>query len=273
MTAPANQSPDLTYRVVPYADDHRLEMQWRVNPSAPRVNQPFNPIVSLSWRGKPLTNANVKARILKPGDDLGDLLAKHPKKVDPAKTPDAGSPGYQKYLHLLENDPKFLAKLRSSADKLTLAHQGGGKYSASYNPGDVSGIYQIVYRVSAESAEFGKIQRKAVQSLYIRFGDINLDKSTVSSTVKDKNITIRLRPITTYGRFIGPAQGSAFSVDGAGISLSGITDHQDGSYTLVLNGNPDARVAIQLLGEEIYQGPVSKIGKKGGDYEKKDSVK
>ena len=260
MKAPADLSSDLGYRVVSYADDHRLRMDWQVIPSAPRVNQPFQPTIHLSWRGRPLTNAKVEARILKPGDDLGDLLATHPKMVDVVSGPEAGSPGYQKYLHLLENDPAFLGELQPRDKRLILAHQGDGKYSASYDPGDVSGIYQIVYQVSAEDAEFGKIQRKAVQSLYTRFGDIDLDKSAVSSTVKDNAVTINFRPITSYGRFIGPAQGRAFSVDGAGIRLNSITDHQDGSYTLVLAGDPDAEVAITLLGEEIYRGPASGIG-------------
>jgi hypothetical protein len=261
MTAPVNQSRDLGYRVVPYADDHRLGMEWLVNPAAPRVNYPFNPTVRLSWGGRPVTDASVEARILKPGNDLGDLLAKHPQTVDPVHTPDAGSPGYQKYLHLLESDPSFLAQLRPNEERLVLAHQGGGHYSTSYNPGDISGIYQIVYLVSAESAEFGKIQRKAVQSVYTRFGDIDLDGSAVSSMVKGNTVMINFRPITNYGRFIGPAQGSAFSVEGAGISLSSITDHQNGRYTLVLEGNPDAQVAIKLLGDKIYEGPASKIGK------------
>jgi len=267
MAAPTSQSPDLTYRVVPWADDHRLDMDWRVKPSAPRVNQPFNPTVSLSWRGKPLTNAKVEAWILKPGDDLGDLLARHLKKVKPQDVNVYGSAGVQKYNHLLEKDPKFLDKLRPGATRLKLVHQGGGKYSVSYNPGEVSGIYQIVYRVRAESAEYGRIQRKAVQSVYTRFGGIDLDRSAVSNAVQDNTVTINMRPITNYGRFIGPAQGGAITVDGDDIKLRSIIDQQDGSYTLILTGNPDAQIAIKLLGEIIYQGPASKFGEKA--YSKK----
>jgi hypothetical protein len=262
IAVPDSLAPELTYWVVPYADDHRLDMKWRVSPPAPRVNQPLSPTVNLSWRGKPLTNANVEARIIKPGDDLGDLLARYPQKVDPLNKPDAGSPGYQKYLHLLKNDPKFLAKLRPSEYRLTLVHQGGGKYSASYNPGDVSGVYQIIYQVAAESPEFGRIQRKAVQSVYTRFGDVSLDKSALSSIIKDNTVTIHFRPVTSYDRFIGPAQGSAFSVKADGIKLSSITDYQDGSYTIVLTGDPDAWGSLMLLGEEIYQGPFSEIEKR-----------
>lgn len=250
---------DLSYRTVVYADDHLLDMDWGVSPAAPRVNQPFAPSVSLNWRGKPVTNAKVEAVVLRPGDDLNDLLAKHPLKVDIVSGLDAGSAGYQKYLHLLENDPEFLAQLQPGKQGFVLIHQGDGQYSAPYNSVSVSGIYQIYYRVIAEDPEFGKIQREAVQSAYVRFGDIDLNKSAVSSIVKGNTVMINFRPITTYGRFIGPAQGSAISVDGVGIKLSSLTDHQDGSYTLVLNGRPDIKVSIKLLGEEIYQGPIASI--------------
>jgi len=261
LTTPHNRVAELGYEVVPYADDHLLDMEWQVSPDTPRVNQEFKPTVNLSWRGNPVTNASVEAWILKPGDDIGDLLAKHQQTIDPSNAPDAGSPGYQKYIYLIKNNPDFLARLQPDEQKLSLVHQGNGQYSADYNPGDVSGIYQILYRVSAEHADFGKIQRQAVQSVYTRFGKIDLAGSAVTSIVKGNTVTINFHPVTKYGRFIGPAQGSAFSVDGIGTRLSRITDHQDGSYTLVLAGNPDAQVSIKLLGEEIYKGPASKVGK------------
>jgi hypothetical protein len=261
MTLQPNIVPPPDFRVIPYADDHRLRMEWEVIPAAPRVHQSFTPTVRLSWLGSPVVNANVEAWILKPGDDLGDLLARNPQKIDPSSAPDAGSPGHQKYLHLIEKDPGFLAKLKSKEQRLTLTYQGGGQYSAPYEPGDVSGVYQILYRVNTSLPAFGEVERLAIQSVYTRFSDIDLAKSAVSTTVKGNTVTINFRPITTYGRFIGPAQGSAFSIDGTDTRLSNITDHQDGSYTLVLAGNPDAQVSIKLLGEEIYKGPASKAGK------------
>ncbi len=255
---PVNHGGDLSYRVVPYADDHRLDMEWEVNPALPRVNESFTPTVRLSWRGQAVTNANVKAWILKPGDDLGDLLANNPQRVDPSNAPDAGSPGYQKYLHLIKNDPEFLAQLHPAQQELILSHQGDGQYSAAYTPGDVSGVYQVLYQVIAEDPEFGKIQRLAAQSVYTRFGDIDLDKSAVSNTVKDNNVrTITFRPFTTNGRFIGPGQERAISVDGTGIKLSNVKGDQFGKYRLTLVGDPNAHISIKLLGEEIYQGPAS----------------
>jgi hypothetical protein len=255
MTKPTFIRGNLDYRVVPYADDHRLSIDWQVSPTTLRVNQPLTPAMHLSWLGSPVTNARVEAFIVKPGGDLGDLLAKNPLKVETSQAPDAGSPGHQKYFFLLQNDPKFLAQLRPRQQRLPLIHQGKGNYSAPYNPGNISGVYQILYRARAIDPKFGTIQRLAVQSVYVRFGVIDLKASAIKSTVEGNTITINVRPKRTNGLFIGPAQGGAFTVQSKEIRLRTITDHQDGSYTLVLVGDPKAPVAVELLGEVIYRGP------------------
>lgn len=260
LSKPRYIEEDLDYRIIPYADDSRLDMEWKVNPTLPRVNQSFQPTVNLHWQGVPITNANVEAFILKPGDDLGDILAKNSQKVDPRNAPDAGSPGYQKYLYLLQNDPDFLKQLAFSQNQQTLSHRGNGRYTANYNPGDVSGIYQIFYRIRANDPETNSpIERFAVESAYVRFGEIDLANSAVNTTVRDNTILINWRPITTSGRFIGPDQGTAISV--TGINLTNVQDNQDGSYTLTLTGDPTAPITVDVLGEEIYQGPAGQFGK------------
>lgn len=254
---------DLTYRLVPYSDDHRLDMKWEINPAAPRVDEPFSPQITLTWLGKPVTNATVEAVILKPGDDLGDLLARNPLTVDPTSADDADSPGGQKYARL-KKDPEFLASLLPAEQRISLTHQGEGRYSGSFNPGDVSGIYQVIFFVTAEDESFGRIQRLVSESVYTRFGDIDMDNSSVSATVrpptgaKPGGITINIRPIASNGRFIGPAQGNAFTV--SGMVIDNVIDKQDGSYILVLNGHPDAEISLGILGDEIYKGPASDIG-------------
>lgn len=258
MSAKDNPSPALTYRVVVYADDHRLNMKWRVNPQAPSVHQPFSPTVNLSWRAKPLTHATVKAYILQPGDDLGDVLAKNPARVDPVPAPDAGSPGYQKYLHLKAKDPDFRGKLRHREKLLPLKHQGNGKYSASYNPGDISGVYQVVYKVHAVLPGIGTVQRTAGQSVYVGPGEIDFENSSAKATAQGNTVTIKLRPKRKDGKFIGPAQGNGFRVEGVKVRLTKIEEDQMGGYTLFLDGKPDSKIVIKFLGKPIYKG-IAKI--------------
>ncbi len=257
------------YRVVVFADDKRLGMDWKVEPAARRVDQPFHPTMTLSWLGRPINpdpdavESSVQAFILEPGDDLGDLLARNDLTVEVSGEEDAGSPGYQKFLALLDSGD--LQQVLPKEQQLALEHQGDGVYSAAYNPGEageypgeISGVYQVLYSVKVEGEAFGTVERVARQSVYVRFGDVDLEASQVQTVVNGQTVAIDFRPITTYGRYIGPAQGDAFSIAGEGITLSNISDNQDGSYSLTLEGDPDAEISLNLLGEEIYQGEAAK---------------
>lgn len=258
------------YQLTAYADDHRLGLEWAPDPREPRVDERFRPTVRLNWLSRPVEDATVEAIILKPGDDLGDLLARHQLKVRPADGADAGSPGYQKYLELLK-DPDFLKSLLPKEQKLELEHRGGGLYSADYDPGNVSGVYQVLYQIRAKDAAFGELQRQAAESVYVRFGKIDLAASEPSATVAGSQVVLHLRPITRGGRFLGPANGAAIKVRGSGISVRRILDLQDGGYDLTLEGNPAAEIALDILGDEIYRGPAGKFGPGphagGGDTE------
>ena len=262
LTKPTSIQEDLDYRVISYADDSRLGINWQVTPATPRVNQTLSPIVNLSWGGEPLTGATVEASVLGPNSDKGDLLARNPLKVDPSSAPDAGSPGYQKYLQLKQNDPEFLRQLAFNRNQLTLTDQGDGRYTGNINLGESSGIHQIAYRIHVEDPDSDSIiQRFALQSIYTRFGDIDIDASSVDTRVDGRTTIIDWRPITTDGLFIGPDQGSGFSVDGDDISLNNVTDNQDGSYRLVLTGNPNTPISFKVLDEEIYRGPAGQFGR------------
>lgn len=258
LTDHGTSAAPLDYDALVIADDHRLGMDWRIEPASARVNEPFAPTMSLDWRGDPVDNATIDVLVLTPGDDLGDLLARTELTVDLDQDSDSPSPGVQKFNQLL-GDPDFLAKLLPAEQQFQLASQGNGSYSASFTP-TVSGVHSILYTVRADGP-FGKVQRQAAQSVYARFHDIDMAASNVTTTVADNQISWNFRPITSYGRFIGPAQGDAISIDGAGVAVTSITDHQDGSYTVTLTGDPGSEVSVQILDEEIYAGPASDFGR------------
>ena len=257
---------DMTFKAVVFADDHALDMAWRVEPKAPRVSQDFQPQMDLSRLGTPIDGATVSAFVLKPGDDLGDLLANYGASIDPSSAIDAGTAGYQKYLHLLENDPAFLQKLLPSEQQLTLNHQGNGRYSAGYNPGDISGVYQILYDVSFDSPDTGKIERLAAQSVYVRFGELDMPGSTIDTSISGTATTITMKPISNVGKLIGSGQQNAFAFTGSSLTVASVTDHQDGRYTFVLEGAPNQDVDITLLGETIYNGPLDKFVEDGNGF-------
>lgn len=250
---------DIDYNAVVFADDQALDMSWRVGPKSPKVTQDFQPQMDLHWLGNPITDATIIAYILKPGDDLGDLLANYGASVTPGNEPEAGTAGYQKYLHLLENDPNFLQKLLPSEQQLVLTHENNGHYVAGYNPGDISGVYQILYGVSYDSPDTGKIERLAAQSVYVRFGDLDMAGSDIVTSISGTTITTTMKPISVVGKLIGPGQQHAFTFSGNNLKLMDVTDYQDGRYTFVLEGDPNEQMTVKILDEEIFKGKAAEF--------------
>lgn len=249
--------------VTAIADDHRLDYTYSYGTSSPRVNSTLNPSVNLTWLGEPVTDATVQAVILRPGEDLGDLLAKNPLKVDVSSAPDAPSAGVQKYNQLMAEDSSFRNRLDYEENVLTLSHEGDGRYEGSYDGLSVAGNYQIVYHISGKNDEIGAYQRFATESIFTAFDGVDLDASSVSTQLMDNSLVLNIKPVSTNGKLIGPAYGSGFSIDKAKVKIEDIVDHQDGSYTLTFSGAIDDPVSFELMGQEIYTGELTEIGESG----------
>jgi hypothetical protein len=251
----------LAYDVSVVADDHWFEVERDVVPSTVTVDSSFKPSVTLKWLGQPVENATVTALVLQPGDDLGDLLAKNGTTIDPSSEPDAGSPGYQKYLHLMENDADFVAALKASEHSVALVYQGNGVYGGSFSTTDISGVHQVLYTITAERPELGKVQRVFRQSVFVRPGPIDEAKSGLTGKLGDGSATLSFRPMTTNGRFLGPAQAGGFAIDTpAGVTVKQIIDRQDGSYDIVLEGaTATTEIELTFLGQPVFKGTVEQF--------------
>lgn len=250
------------------ADDHRLHIRKDFGNKDPKVNESFPVSLTLDWLSHPITDANAEAIVLRPGEDLNDLLARNPLVVDPSGAQDAATPGTQKYEQLMDTDSAFRAMIEKTENMVPLTHTADGIYKGTFNGLNVSGVYRILFRVTGTHADAGQYQRILTESFYVSFASVDLEASAVTSQVVNGKLEVNMRPITPYGRYVGPAMGDAFSVDNPGINIDQVTDHQDGSYTLVFSGNINDDTKVQLLGQEIYSGPLVKLGKSGSFIDK-----
>ncbi len=267
LTRPSGIDGDIAYRAISFVDDHGLKMNWEVSePTNPRAEEVFWPSMRLLWLGMPLEDATVTARVLRPGDDLGDVLAKMPD-VDlklKAKRAEMASAGQLKYLSLLK-DSELVQKILPASGQHSLQYRGSGTYDTLYEPGQVSGVYQIRYDVSADTASYGKVHRVAVQSVYVQPGDVDTEASIISKTLRDNTLTVKLRPKTTYGKLIGPGQLGAFNISGRDIELVDLKEvGQDGTYEIVLSGDLDKIISVNYLGKALFKGPASDFGGQPG---------
>ncbi|MEN8228455.1 MAG: VWA domain-containing protein [Bacteroidota bacterium] len=243
------------------ADDHRLHIKKSYINLDPKVNESFPISLTLDWLSHPITDASVEVIVLRPGEDLNDLLARDSLVVDVSSAQDAGTPGRQKYEELMASDPSFKEKLKRSENLVTLSHTSDGNYSGTFNGMSVSGVYRILFRINGTHPEAGQYQRILSESIYVSFSSVDMDASGVTSKKLKGKLEVKMRPKTSYNRLVGPAMGDGFSVDNPGINIDEVIDHQDGSYTLVFSGNINEDTKFQLLGQELYAGPLVKIAK------------
>ncbi|HLF64400.1 MAG TPA: VWA domain-containing protein [Saprospiraceae bacterium] len=252
-------------RVTVLADDHRLNYQLSYGNTIPRVDVPLKFTAHLDWLSFPITNATIEALVLRPGEDLGDLLAKNGLTVDVLTSQDAASPGVQKFDQLWATDQAFRNALALSENVVTLAHTSAGNYEGTFNGLTVAGLYKLIYRISGNHPDAGDYQRLKVENFYTTFNGVDLAASGISSQILNNQLVLQIRPVSTNGRFVGPAAGNAFSVDQPGVKITKVEDHQDGRYTLTFDGDINQSVKLSLLGQDVYTGVLADIGKgKGG---------
>ncbi|MCC6280543.1 MAG: VWA domain-containing protein [Saprospiraceae bacterium] len=260
------------------ADDHAVDFDGYLNQrNALRVGEKLHPSVKLFENGTAVSNAEVKAIILKPGDDIGDLLARTQAPSMPTKSTEVGTCGGQKYGYLQANNPAVLERLKEiQQTTITLTDKGNGEYAGIYDDVDVTGVYKVIYRIKYNSPAIGEVERMKEQTLNVLPAPIvfNLIPTT---TNKDGNkfLIANVTPAYKSGnttRRVGPSYENAFGVEGNGVKLTNVSDNCDGSYRLTLTGNLDAPMKLYLLDEKIYSGTANNIAKPASRYKAQVSL-
>lgn len=257
---PNSVASGLTYRIAVIADDHALDYTCSQGLASPTVNATQKFAAQFSDRGKPIENATITATVYRPGDDIGDLLARNPKKVaTPARQLDQSAVGIIKYQTLLRDDAAFVRALTPVEQVVTLTHQGNGRYEGNYSGMNVAGIYQIVFRIQGQDSIRGQYDRYEMQSMYVQPGQIDFGRSVIDKAVINGKLVMTVRPVTTYGRFLGPAAADAFDVNATAAKLSSVVDNQDGSYTLTVQSTTQSRGTISILNQKLFSGNLTAL--------------
>jgi hypothetical protein len=262
------------------ADDHHVEFDGNLKNGRIHVGQTLKPAITLSANGQAITDALAKAIILKPGEDLGHILATNAVTNLNAQSNEAGTCAGKKLDYFEKNNPALLNEWKNLQRKeITLTHVGNGQYEGTYNDVDVTGNYKVIYMISGNSAELGKIERLKNQTINVRFAPINVNLETRAiQRSKDGNryfFSAELKPayVNPDGqkRYLGPGYEHAFTLKGANFTRA--DDQCDGSYNLYFSSaerNP--KVELSIYDDKIYSGRANALDETYVRYKKNFSV-
>jgi hypothetical protein len=250
-------------RLFATADDHQVKFIGQLSKGKIRVKEVIKPIATVFEQDKAVTNATVKAVILKPGDDIGDILARTTGNVPTPSGKEYSNCGDRKYDYLQATNPAALTQLKNiQSTTISLTHQGNGVYTGNYNDVDVSGTYKVQYIVNYTSPTLGEVERLIEQTVNVTFPELDwaltVPKKISQSTSDNVNrFTATIRPAFTVNgktRYVGPGYGNAFSVNNHNVSLYNVNDNCDGTYELSLSGSLTERIDLYLTDKVIYSG-------------------
>jgi len=256
------------YEMILIVDDHKFKYELSTGNTRLKVGSPIPLTAKLKTSSLAVKDATVQAIILKPGDDLGDLLATTNAKIDTTAGPDPSNPGVQKYQDLLK-DSSFLKKLLAKEQIINLSFNAGDStYTGQFANPDVSGVYHVIFRIkSTGDTTLGTVERYQKSSVYVYFPDVDLAQSNVVLTTNASGQTIlSFRPKASNGKFIGPGWASMIKLDSSAAQIQQIVDHGDGSYSITLTGDVNSNGVFSIGGETVYSGKISNIGKAGDEF-------
>jgi hypothetical protein len=258
---------DAEYEFTAIVDDEILDS--RVTIANNQRLYPGNSIpvrLDLSIFGEPVEGATVTALLVRPGEDMRDLVARTnfpANQLNPSEsTPPPGlNQSFllaQAKIDTLLGDTNFLAQLAPQSRTITLNYNAAsGAYEGVF-PGketEQSGTYKVVVDFEGSTDGLGVYEGMETKWLYLDFG--------TNETIKPAfriirigsgdlvNYQVVLKPRNQFNKLLGPGQAHRINVSIGG-QIVMLTDQLDGSYTGNFSTQPgeNPTVTVNIIDQE-----------------------
>lgn len=207
------------------------------------AGDPIHVNLNLVEAGQGVDNAVVRAILLKPGEDLGDLAARTNVSANSLPSTSSGDPldnGQAKIDSLLRNST-FVNQVKNdtSGAILTLVPSGNGNYTGTFTGNTLTGTYRVVTLIEGQRPGLGAYQGWETKCVLVDFSrpeDIDLQQSIVDLGVVDGMHRYRLsmQPVNKFGKRFGPAQSRRIGVRLSKGTVAPLQDGLNGTYTTEL---------------------------------------
>lgn len=225
-----------THNLIVLADDHLFKYKCDLDKSIYTVGDTIHFYTKLRYIDSLLsgTNNSIKAILLKPGDDIGQLLSNYPTpSID--STVDMSSGAVYKFQELMAHDTSFYNALLPTEQIINLTNIGNGVYKGSYANTTYAGIYNVIFLINSELSGVGKFERTTMVSSVFKFGQVVEEQpvavdsipstTTPSDSTNSGSITtgtshqhhkgdriFRIKPKNKFGYPMGPGFTSTIKV-------------------------------------------------------------
>lgn len=147
---------------------------------------------------------------------------------------------------------------------IPLQYVTNGVYRATYGGLKKTGLYKVLFQAEGNTVQVGQFKRFEEKTPLVRFGTPSLKKSGLY-LLYERPLILSVKPVDTEGNLLGPNNTKAISITLSSGAISELTDYLDGHYVtrlLLSTTDPDPNVTIRIHDRELYDGPLSEIGKK-----------
>lgn len=278
------------YESLCLAEDKYLETDLVINGPNSRYAGDEIPVeAKLQFAGRGIDNAVVRAILLKPGEDLGDLAARRnvaAKNLTIAEPPASNSTAAnsqalgQAKLDFLLSQPDFIQKLEKEKRIISLVSTGGGTYRGNFPGGDQTqntGTYRIVALFDGTADGPKTFESWESRCVYLDFSapdDIKLVPSLVyvgkcgDGKPQKPCYQMAFTPVNKFGKRLGPAQAPRIQVKVGKPTPIDLIDNLDGSYSTVVFEKPDGDPTVSIFvgdhSKPVFESPISRLQKHFG---------
>lgn len=234
VAADASAEAVIPFELVVLGEDGAFDSELNITPADHVPGQDIELTARLSEFGRPLTGlaapgATLVARVVKPGESIGDLLSQSQASSSPPANADKYTAADAKLFNELQKNPGALK--RDASDTVTLVDAGDGVYRGRYRV-QTPGHYNFLIGVAGAGHGTGNFERMQLKTAWVRPApDANATVLQTGLAPRGNILLVKMTPRTQFGNNLGPGWANYFWFKAPGLPAVKPVDNLDGTYS------------------------------------------
>jgi len=261
------RGPSYPYELAVMAEDKYIKTKLSAGQDGlVYAGDPIDVKVMVNNAGAGVNTANVRAILLRPGEDLGDLAARTDVSAGSLASSVSSDPveiGRAKIDSLLRSQAfADLVRNDTSGNIITLTAIGNGEYTGTFTGNEMTGTYRVVALIDGQLAGLGAFEGWETKCVLVDFSrpeDIILQEKIIDLGIKEgqHSYRVQIMPVNKFGKRLGPAQTRRIGIQVSQGTAQRPQDLLDGTYTseisVPVGSNPVVTITVADPDKPVLQ--------------------